>query len=76
MRPTLVWIHGVDGYQPQAAGIGGALQEGQQIARASVDFSYLSSTSLELAYTQWLGDNAAGAYFDRDNLSLAFKYRF
>jgi hypothetical protein len=31
---------------------------------------------LELAYSQWLGDNAAGAYFDRDNLSLAFKYRF
>lgn len=76
VRPALVWIHGVDGYQPQAAGIGGTLQKGQQTIRASVDFSYLSSTSLELAYTTWLGDNAAGAYSDRDNVSLAFKYRF
>lgn len=76
MKPTLVWIHGVDGYQPQATGIGGGLQKGQQIARASLEFSYLASTSLELAYSQWLGDNAAGNYFDRDNLSLVFKYRF
>lgn len=76
MKPTVVWIHGVDGYQPQAAGIGGALQEGQQIVRASVEFSYLARTSLEMAYSAWLGDNAAGAYFDRDNLSLTFKYHF
>lgn len=76
MKPTLVWIHGVDGYQPQATGIGGALQKGQQTVRASVEFSYLSSTSMELAYTTWLGDNAAGAYSDRDNIALAFKYRF
>lgn len=76
MKPTLVWMHGVDGYQPQAAGIGGNFQKGQQIIRASLDFSYLASTSMELAYSQWLGDNAAGAYFDRDNLSLSFKYRF
>lgn len=76
VKPTLVWIHGVDGYQPQAAGIGGSLQKDSQTVRASVEFSYLSSSSLELAYTTWLGDNAAGAYHDRDNVSLAFKYRF
>lgn len=76
MKPTLVWMHGVDGYQPQAAGIGGLFQKNSQTVRASVEFSYLSSTSLELAYTTWLGDNAAGAYHDRDNISLAFKYRF
>jgi len=76
MKPTVVWIHGVDGYQPQAAGIGGSLQEGQQIVRASVEFSYLARTSLEMAYSAWLGDNAAGAYFDRDNVSMTFKYHF
>ena len=76
MKPTIVWIQGVDGYQPQAAGIGGGLQKGQQIIRASVEFSYLSSTSLELAYSLWLGDNAAGAYADRDNVSMTFKYHF
>ena len=76
VKPTLVWIHGVDGYQPQATGIGGTFQKGSQTVRASVEFNYLSSTSLELAYTTWLGDNAAGAYSDRDNIALAFKYRF
>lgn len=76
MKPTIVWIHGVDGYQPQAAGIGGGLQKGGQIARASVEFTYLSSTSLELAYSLWLGDNNAGSYNDRDNVSMTFKYHF
>lgn len=76
VKPTLVWIHGVEGHQPQAVGIGGTFQEGQQTIRASLEFSYLSSTSLELAYTTWLGDNSAGFYSDRDNVALAFKYSF
>ena len=71
MNPRLVFQHDVRGYTPFA--VGGAYQD-QKIFVAGVTFEYLSSTSLDLAYTTWLGK--AGPWDDRDNIALTFKYSF
>ncbi|MBQ0719222.1 MAG: DUF1302 family protein [Gammaproteobacteria bacterium] len=71
ISPSIVWVHDVKGYEPGAAG---GLSEDEQAISASVKFSYLSSASLKLTYSSWLGDN--GANYDRDNLSMSFKYNF
>ncbi len=71
ISPSIVWVHDVQGYEPGAAG---GLSEDEQAISASVKFSYLSSASLKLTYSTWLGDN--GANYDRDNLSMSFKYNF
>lgn len=69
--PTLVWIHNVEGYEPGAAG---GLVENQRTVRASLNFTYLSKASVELAYSHWIG--TAGGNFDKDNASITFKYYF
>jgi len=71
ISPSIVWVHDVKGHEPGAAG---GLSEDEQAISASVNFSYLSSASLKLTYSTWLGDN--GANYDRDNLSMSFKYNF
>ena len=71
VSPSLVWIHNVHGYEPPAAG---GMSEGKQVVSAGVNFSYLSSTSVKLTYSSWLGDNS-GKY-DRDNIAISFKYNF
>ena len=71
VSPSLVWVHDVKGYEPGAAG---GLTEDEQAISASVNFSYLSSSSLKFTYTTWLGDN--GSNYDRDNVALSFKYNF
>ncbi|MGK2907576.1 MAG: DUF1302 domain-containing protein [Desulfuromonadales bacterium] len=71
MNPTLVFIHNVDGYQPFNSG---AMVEGQRIIRASVQFTYLTRTSLEFGYSKWVG--SAGLSEDSDNVSAVFKYSF
>ncbi len=71
ISPSIVWVHDVKGHEPGAAG---GLSEDEQAISASVNFSYLSSASLKLTYSTWLGDN--GANYDRDNVSLSFKYNF
>ncbi len=71
VSPSLVWIHDVKGFEPGAAG---GLKEDEQIVSASVNFSYLSQASMKFTYSSWLGDN--GGSYDRDNVSLSFKYNF
>ena len=71
MKPRFVFAHGVRGYTPFGSG---ALVQDQKTLVAGVTFEYLSSTSLDLAYTTWLGK--AGVWDDRDNLALTFKYSF
>ncbi|MBI2783729.1 MAG: DUF1302 family protein, partial [Gammaproteobacteria bacterium] len=71
MKPRFVFAHGVRGYTPFGAG---ALVQDQKTLVAGVTFEYLSSTSLDLAYTTWLGK--AGVWDDRDNIALTFKYSF
>jgi len=71
ISPSVVWVHDVKGNEPSATG---GLSEDEQAVSASVNFSYLSSASLKLTYSTWLGDN--GAKYDRDNVSLSFKYNF
>ena len=71
MKPRFVFSHGVEGYTPFTSG---ALVENQRTAVVGVTFEYLSSTSLDLAYTWWLG--TAGVWDDRDNIALTFKYSF
>ena len=71
VSPSIVWVHDVHGFEPGAAG---GLSEDERAISTSVNFSYLSSTSLKLTYSTWLGDN--GANYDRDNLSASFKYNF
>jgi hypothetical protein len=71
VKPRFVFAHGVEGYTPFGSG---ALVENQRTAVTGVTFEYLSSTSLDLAYTTWLG--TAGVWDDRDNIALTFKYSF
>lgn len=71
VTPAIVWVHDARGFQPTAAG---GLTEDERVVSASVNFSYLSSTSLKFTYSTWLGDN--GTYYDRDNLSVSAKYNF
>jgi hypothetical protein len=71
MKPRFVFAHGVEGYTPFGSG---ALVKDQKTLVAGVTFEYLSSTSLDLAYTTWLGK--AGVWDDRDNIALTFKYSF
>ena len=71
ISPSVVWVHDVKGFEPGAAG---GLSEDEQAISASVDFSYFNRSSLKITYTSWLGDN--GGYYDRDNVSLTFKYNF
>lgn len=71
VTPSIVWVHDVHGFEPGAAG---GLSEDERAISAAVNFSYLSQTSLKLTYTSWLGDN--GSFYDRDNVSVTFKYNF
>ncbi|OUS14297.1 hypothetical protein A9Q89_00190 [Gammaproteobacteria bacterium 53_120_T64] len=71
ISPSLVWVHDVKGREPSAAG---GLSEDERAISASVNFSYLSSASMKVSYSTWLGDNAAN--YDRDNIALSFKYNF
>ncbi len=71
VKPRFVFAHHVEGYTPFTSG---ALVENQRTAAVGVAFEYLSSTSLDLAYTWWLG--SAGVWDDRDNIALTFKYSF
>ena len=71
VSPSLVWVHNVKGNEPTAAG---GLSEDKRVISANVNFSYLSRTSMKLTYSTWLGDN--GTYYDRDNVSVSFKYNF
>ena len=71
VKPRFVFAHGVEGYTPFNSG---ALVENQRTGVVGVTFEYLSSTSLDLAYTTWLG--TAGVWDDRDNIAATFKYSF
>ena len=71
VSPSVVWVHDVKGFEPGAAG---GLSEDEQAISTSVNFSYLSIASLKFTYSTWLGDN--GGFYDRDNLSVSFKYNF
>ena len=71
VKPRFVFAHGVEGYTPFNSG---AIVENQRTVVYGVTFEYLSSTSLDLAYTTWLG--SAGVWDDRDNIAATFKYSF
>ena len=71
VKPRFVFAHGVEGYTPFGSG---ALVENQRTAVVGVTFEYLSSTSLDIAHTWWIG--SAGVWDDRDNISVTFKYSF
>jgi hypothetical protein len=71
VKPRFVFAHGVEGYTPFNSG---AIVENQRTVLYGVTFEYLSSTSLDLAYTTWLG--SAGVWDDRDNIAATFKFRF
>jgi hypothetical protein len=71
VKPRFVFAHGVEGYTPFTSG---ALVENQRTAVVGVTFEYLSSTSLDIAHTWWLG--TAGVWDDRDNIAITFKYSF
>ena len=71
VKPRFVFAHGVEGYTPFTSG---ALVENQRTAAVGVAFEYLSSTSLDIAHTWWLG--SAGVWDDRDNIAITFKYSF
>ncbi len=71
VSPSLVWVHDVKGFEPGAAG---GLSEDEQAVSASVNFAYFNRSSLKFTYTSWLGDN--GGNYDRDNVSVSFKYNF
>ena len=71
VKPTFVWIHNVEGYEPFNSG---ALVENQRTFRASVALDYQGVASLDLAVTHWPGK--IGTWTDRDNVSLTFKYSF
>jgi hypothetical protein len=71
VKPRFVFAHGVEGYTPFTSG---AMVENQRTVVYGVTFEYLSSTSLDLAYTTWLG--TAGVWDDRDNIAATFKYSF
>ncbi len=71
VKPTFVFIHNVEGYEPFNTG---ALVENQRTARASLTFDYQGELSLELAATWWPGKE--GTWSDRDNVSAILKYSF
>jgi hypothetical protein len=71
VKPRFVFAHGVEGYTPFNSG---AIVENQRTVVYGVTFEYLSSTSLDLAFTTWLG--SAGVWDDRDNIAATFKYSF
>ncbi len=70
VAPTLIFVHGVEGYTPVSAG---SLVENQRTLIAKVGFTYLTS-SLDLQYVTWLG--TAGTNDDHDNVSIVFKTSF
>jgi len=71
VSPTLIFVHNVEGYTPLNAG---SMVENQRVIVAKVGFSYLSSTTVDLQYTTWLG--TAGTSEDKDNVSIVFKRSF
>ena len=70
VAPTVIFVHGVEGYTPVNAG---SLVENQRTLIAKLGFTYLTS-SLDLQYVTWLG--TAGTNDDRDNVSIVFKTSF
>jgi len=71
VSPTLIFVHNVEGYTPFNAG---SMVENQRVIVAKVGFSYLTSTTVDLQYTTWLG--TAGTSEDKDNVSIVFKRSF
>ena len=71
VKPTFVWVHNVEGYQPFNSG---ALFENQRTVNVGVTFEYQNNMSLNIAHTWWPGRE--GTWSDRDNVAATFKYSF
>jgi len=71
VKPTFVWVHHVEGYQPFNSG---ALVENQRTVSVGVTFEYQNNMSLDVAHVWWPGRE--GTWSDRDNVSVTFKYSF
>lgn len=71
VKPTFVWIHNVEGYEPFNSG---ALVENQRTVSMGVEFEYQGKMSLKISYAFWPGKE--GTWSDRDNVSAVFKYSF
>ena len=72
MKPTFIFVHNVEGYSaPYTAG---GLVENQRSMIYKLSFDYQSQQSLDLQYVNWLG--SAGSSYDRDFVSVVYKYSF
>lgn len=72
MKPTFIFVHNVEGYSaPYTAG---GMKENQRSVVYKFTFDYQGQQSLDLQYVNWLG--TAGGSYDRDFVSLVYKYSF
>ena len=71
VKPTFIFVHNVEGYAP---GTGGGMIENQRTMVYKLGFDYQGQQSLDLTYTNWLG--TAGGSYDKDFVSVVYKYSF
>ena len=72
MSPTLIFVHNVEGYSAPITA--GGMVENQRSMVYKLTFDYQSKHSLDMQYVNWLG--SAGGSYDRDFVSLVYKYNF
>jgi hypothetical protein len=74
---SLAFRHDVDGYG-NAVALGNGLEEDQKKASITVTGDYLSNWQVKATYAWFWDENEDGEYAikDRDNFSVAVKYRF
>lgn len=71
VSPTLIFVHNVEGYSAPTAG---GMKENQRTMIYKIGFDYLGKTQMDLQYVNWLG--TAGGSYDKDFVSVVFKYAF
>ncbi|PCH50538.1 MAG: hypothetical protein COC20_06515 [Cellvibrionales bacterium] len=72
VKPTFIFVHNVEGHS--APNTAGGLSENQRSMIYKVTFDYQAQQTLDLQYVNWLG--TAGGSYDKDFVSLVYKYSF
>ena len=72
LKPTFIFVHNVEGYSaPYTAG---GMKENQRTMIYKFSLDYQGQQSLDLQYVNWLG--TAGGSYDKDFVSVVYKYSF
>ena len=72
VKPTFIFVHNVEGYS--APNTAGGMKENQRTMIYKFTFDYQGQQSLDLQYVNWLG--TAGGSYDKDFVSVVYKYSF